>query len=44
MEQRKPLYEAAADLTIITDSLTPPEVAEKIRDFLGTVKATEKIV
>ena len=34
MEERRPYYEAVADLTLQTDPLTPPEVAAKICDFL----------
>ncbi len=32
--QRLPVYEAAADITIVTDGRTPPEIAGEIADLL----------
>jgi len=37
LKERAPIYEAAADFTVETDSLTPNEVAEKIAEFFKGV-------
>ena len=34
MEKRRPCYEKAGDIEIVTDSLTPEEVAEKIAEHM----------
>ena len=35
LDQRRPLYEAAATITVVTDGRTPEDVAEEIRKHLA---------